>query len=124
MKLTIHIDASGVMGKLMALPQLLDRAAAMALNEVAEETMTDAKEHTPVEYGVLRASGHVSQYAAASNLEAKLAFGTEYAVYVHENLRAHHDVGEAKFLENAMNRTVGTLKSRIAGKVGSILRGG
>ena len=31
-----------------------------------------------------------------------IGFNTNYAAAVHENLEAHHDVGEAKFLENAM----------------------
>ena len=28
-----------------------------------------------------------------------------YAVYVHENLEAHHDIGEAKYLEHALQET-------------------
>lgn len=29
----------------------------------------------------------------------KVGFSASYAIYVHENLEAHHEVGQAKFLE-------------------------
>ena len=31
-------------------------------------------------------------------------FSIEYAIYVHENLEAHHNIGKAKFFEDPMNR--------------------
>ena len=36
-------------------------------------------------------------------LRKEIGFNTDYAAAVHENLEAHHDVGQAKFLEAAMN---------------------
>lgn len=42
---------------------------------------------------------------AASNRRGVVgfvAFGAYYALFVHENLTAHHDVGQAKFLETVL----------------------
>ena len=88
-------------------------SAAKALNEIAEVTMTDAKERTPVEFGRLKASGNVSTHATPTRLAAQLTFGTEYAVYVHE-IPARHAVGEVKFLENAVNKAAATFAQDVA----------
>lgn len=96
-------------------------AAAVALNEIAEETMTDAKEHTPVRYGILRASGHVSDLATPDRVEATLAFSTSYAIWVHERTELRHAVGEAKFLEHAVQRTAATFRERFAKRMEDIL---
>lgn len=74
-----------------------------ALTTEAELIMTDAKKNTPVDTGALRSSGLVT---AKSNA-VELSFGgaaSSYAAIVHERLDLHHPVGEAKFLENALNR--------------------
>jgi len=99
----------------------VSRAAAVALNEIAETTMTDAKARTPVEFGVLKASGKVSDHATVRDLTARLTYGTEYAVFVHERTELRHRVGEAKFLERAVNKTAGTLARDVTVKVRSIL---
>jgi hypothetical protein len=52
-----------------------------------------------------------------------LAFGTDYAVYVHENLQAHHPVGQAKFLESAMTEAAPTLAERVAARVKAAIGG-
>ena len=36
-----------------------------------------------------------------------------YAVYVHENLEAHHPVGQAKYLEQPVNQAKSDMGSRI-----------
>ena len=105
-------------------------ALAAALYQVGEGVMTDAKLLTPVDTGNLRASGHVSPPAVqGSKVSVTLGFGgpagsgnhggqsnaesVGYAVYVHENMEAHHPVGQAKFLESA-------LKARTSGMAGRI----
>ena len=115
------MSASRVSDNLRRLAAKFPQAAAIALNEIAETTVTDAKEHTPVQYGTLRASGHVSETATPDDLSVTLAFGTSYAVFVHENLNAHHDVGEAKFLEHAVQRTAVSFPERMAAEMKSIL---
>lgn len=47
----------------------------------------------------------------------EVSFGTNYALYVHENLEAHHPEGEAKFLEKGSNncreQVLNDIQSRI-----------
>ena len=98
--------------------------AARALNVVAEETMTNAKERTPVGTGTLKRSGKVHEYATARRLSAGLSFGTEYAVYVHERMNVSHPNGEAKFLENAVKFTALYFEQRIANEINLSKAGG
>lgn len=91
--------------------------AAQALNVVAEETMTDAKERTPVDTGTLKRSGLVFQHATPGRLSAGLSYGTEYAVYVHERTELRHRVGEAKFLERAIAFTARFFAERMANEI-------
>lgn len=98
-------------------------AAARGLNLIAEATMTDSKEHTPVQYGRLKASGIVAEHAEAGKLRARLAYGTEYAVFVHERTRLRHRVGEAKFLERAVMRAARTFARDLADEIRASLKG-
>lgn len=43
---------------------------------------------------------------------ASVVFPAPYAIYVHENLEAHHSVGQAKFLEVAARRHAGEARQR------------
>ena len=82
------------------------RAAGLLLTN-GEVIMTDAKLRTPVDTGTLRASGFVALVdKGAMPKKVELSFGGAagaYAIYVHERLDVYHPVGEAKFLENAVN---------------------
>lgn len=116
-------------------------AAVVALNEVAEEVMLDAKSRTPVDKGILRDSGHV-EHATDGKLEAELRFGTKYAVAVHEHLSEHsppswvkaeasgrgvhfHPEGTGpKFLERAIQAEAPKYEEDIAAKIKSIVGGG
>lgn len=102
---------------LRRLAQRVPVRAAQALNIVAEETMTDAKERTPVDTGALMRSGKVHQYATPNRLSAGLSFGTEYAVFVHERTELRHRNGEAKFLENAVKFTSMFFAERITNEI-------
>lgn len=53
---------------------------------------------TPLDRGPLRESAAVWE-AYAGSLIAAVSFDTPYAVRQHEELSYHHDVGQAKFLE-------------------------
>ncbi len=116
-----NLTITGIASVSDALYRLADSMlseSAIVLNAIAEATMTDAKEHTPVQYGVLRRSGKVDTHAEPTRLHAVLSFGTEYGVYVHEDLRARHHVGEAKFLENAVKRAALTFERDVAAGLG------
>lgn len=106
-----------VSDNLLQLVATLPAAAARALNVVAEETMTDAKQRTPVDTGTLRRSGKVHQPATPDVLSAGLSFGTDYAVYVHERTNLRHANGEAKFLEHAVQFTARYYEDRIANEM-------
>ena len=104
--------------KLGAMAKKVPRAAAKALNTVTELTLTDALEQTPVEPGVLKGSGKISQYAQPLNLETRITYGTDYALYVHEVFARHQPPygtgGNWKFLENAVNKTARSFARDIA----------
>jgi hypothetical protein len=61
---------------------------------------------TPVDTGALRASGHTQlPVIDGSTVTVTMGFGgpaVDYAIYVHENLEAHHPVGHAKFMERVL----------------------
>jgi hypothetical protein len=121
-----HVITQPVADRLRMLASVngIERDAALALNLIAEETMTRSKELTPVDTGVLKRSGKVSVHAKPRSLRAELTYGTEYAVYVHEippppakspkGRSARHGVGQWKFLETAVNATARTLAQRMA----------
>jgi hypothetical protein len=80
-------------------------AGRRAQYQAAEVLMTDVKEHyVPVATGTLRNSGHVTPpQEEGSDTSVDLVFGgpaAPYAVYVHEDLKAKHTVGQAKYLES------------------------
>lgn len=109
-------------------------AVASALYREAEETITDAKRITPVDEGVLRSSGHVQlPVQDGDRIVVQMGFGgpagsgnhagdtnqkdVGYAVYVHEDLDAHHPVGQAKFLEQPLGERRGGFADRVARRV-------
>ena len=49
--------------------------------------------------GGLQEDLRVQVRAFGVNTAVEVSFGTNYGVFVHEDLEAHHDTGEAKFLE-------------------------
>jgi hypothetical protein len=94
---------------------------ARALYQEAQIEMTEAKRRTPVDTGVLRASGFVQFPERKGRLIfITLAFGgaaETYAVIVHEDLEAHHRIGQAKFLESVLNESLPYMASRIARRI-------
>lgn len=132
-----------VEAQLRLLAVQFEREAMAALREEAELEMTEAKRRTPVDTGALRASGHVESGSGMTSLASfdtatrkgtmgasgggrkdlsvRLVFGgpaASYALAVHENLEAHHNPGQAKYLESAL------LESRpyFAARVGRRMR--
>lgn len=55
-----------------------------------------------------------------------VGFTQKYAIYVHENLEAHHDVGQAKFLEQPareMKKTLANTLVQVMKSGSSLLQG-
>jgi hypothetical protein len=116
-----------VSANLRALVRAMPDAVGRALREEAEIEMTEAKERTPVDTGALRASGHVTgPERAGKQISVDLNYGgvaAPYAVYVHEDMDAHHPVGQAKFLESTLLESAPHMPKRIATRVERYLRG-
>ncbi len=123
-ELTLTVEITG----LDALLTSVDRAVtdlrarcAAAMYQEAEVIMAEAKSLTPVDTGALRASGHVNEPDVSENeVTVTMGFGgpaVDYAIYVHENLAAFHDDGQAKFLEQPLMIAANDLVSRIADRV-------
>ncbi len=105
------IVASGggaVGGRLDDFADAFGEAILASLLEDAEETMTLAKQRTPVRYGNLRGTGNVAPIGTplpGGEARVRLAFGggaVDYAVPVHERTDLHHPVGQDHFLSSAI----------------------
>ena len=93
-------------------------AAAHAIAVELEELITEAKGETPVDTGVLRASGFVAPVRVTyGSVEGTAGFGgaaAAYALRVHEDLHARHRVGKAHYLKDPWDRRVRGLDARLA----------
>jgi len=79
---------------------------------------------TPVETGALRASHETKRPRTDSGgtIVVDIVVGgpsAPYALYVHENLDANHEVGQAKFLETAVLASQPTFASNVAKRLES-----
>ncbi|MEU3476471.1 hypothetical protein [Rhodococcus sp. NPDC006774] len=78
----------------------ITEAAQTGIYEAAEALLDQAIEKTPVQDGILRASGRATQ----EGLDAAVSFNTPYAVKQHEELGYQHpNGGQAKYLEVPAN---------------------
>jgi hypothetical protein len=84
----LHSAISGISGRTM-------RGVVKAAVELQRESM----QQVPVDFGTLKNSCVVTSEMINGNPVAAVAYQTEYAPYVHENMEAAHPVGNAKFLE-------------------------
>lgn len=73
----------------------------------------------PIKTGNLRASAYTRKSPNNPKV-VEVGYGAAYALYVHENLEAHHTVGEAKFLEHAVENkreeALAAIKARAKGE--------
>lgn len=108
------------LGKLVGAAQKQGQAKVV---QQAEKIMTVAKQRTPVDTGALRSSGIVT----AKGNGAELSFGgaaSGYAIFVHEILTNAHPVGQAKFLESALNDwQAGGGMAALGREIGKLLEG-
>jgi hypothetical protein len=78
-------------------------ALGAALYQMGFEIAGDAVKRTPVATGRLRSTAYVSP-PQGDEMEVQVGFGTDYAEAVHERTEVNHTVGEAKFLQNAVDK--------------------
>lgn len=123
---SIVVNVTQTLGQdLAAFDRKLKAGLMAGLRQEGEKAMTEAKQETPVDTGVLRASGIVDgPHNDGGSVWLELGFGgaaSSYALIVHERTDVHHPVGKAKYLEDpAMrmaDRLPGTLVRIIGGQL-------
>lgn len=108
--------------RLMQIARVAPLALGAALFEEAEIEATESRRRTPVEFGALRDSTHVTRPEVSSgSVEVTIGVGgpaAPYAIYVHENLENFHPVGQAKFLESTILESRPFMLRRLARRLG------
>ena len=98
-----------------------------AIYEEASEILTTAQqEFVPVDQGILRASGQVSE-PTVTNGEASvtISFGgpsAPYALIQHERLDFNHTVGEAKYLETPLLQATQGMARRLGDRIRALFQ--
>jgi hypothetical protein len=104
------------------------KAAEAALYQAGSIIMTEAKERAPLDIGTLRNSGYVTlPRRQGDDVMVEAGFGgaaKAYAVIQHEELSYRHEVGEAKYLENAINAKEQEVQERVRRMAGQALQSG
>lgn len=109
-------------------PRNLRKEIEAGAYQEANTEMTESKRLCPVDItenaphpGQLRASGRVLDPRWEGNtVVVDMAYGggpVDYALYVHEDLEAHHPVGQAKYLEQPLMESSPHMAARIARRV-------
>lgn len=83
------------------------KAAAAGLYQAAEQVRGNSMERAPVDFGALKGSHYVTLPEIDGD-KVSVIVGAggpakDYAIVQHENLTFRHEVGEAKFLEKAVD---------------------
>lgn len=94
------------------------------LNRAVQKTALlvtgEAKRRTPVDTGRLKTS--IRSKTFKSKLAGEVFTAVRYAIPVHENLRARHKVGEAKYLERAAKQSVPRINGFFKKAISDILK--
>jgi len=92
-----------------------------ALYQETEVEVKEVKRRTPVKHGPLRASVHtVGPIRSGRTTYTLIVAGgpaAPYAIYVHENLRAFHKVGGAKYIESVVLESRPHMGARVARRI-------
>lgn len=64
-----------------------------------------SKDKTPVDTGNLVGGHYTDVEMIGKNPVGEVGVTADYAIFVHEDLEARHEVGEAKYLENAVKES-------------------
>ncbi|MBC8587108.1 HK97-gp10 family putative phage morphogenesis protein [Paratissierella segnis] len=91
-----------------------------ALLDCGNDLQQKSVDITPKDTGTLRGSAF-TEAENTSKPSVIVGFDEEYAIFVHENLEAHHPVGQAKFLEQPLNENKDKYVKHIGDKVNDLL---
>ena len=121
---TMLIGQEKLAARLNVLDKEMNHKTAEALRKAGGEIIRVTIPKTPLKTGELRARSFNEGPLQDGNKHTQVVgfekFGGEwdkdnaYAVPVHENLEAHHNVGEAKFLEHGVQETESYLLKYLA----------
>lgn len=114
-RLRVEVTSDGVDVRLRNIPKKMNGQAKQACYTSLSRTLTKAKGYTPVKTGALRGSGRV-EVLQDDPFVIEIMFGgplAPYAPRVHEDLNAHHRVGQAKFLARAVTEDRQTIRDDI-----------
>ena len=117
----LKIDATKVRANLRRLAEDVPKYMGEALMAELKIELKEVRARTPRKTGALRDSERIEgpvingKFVSASIL----AGGSDapYAAIVHEDLDAHHPVGEAKFIERTLNESAPYMAQRIAARM-------
>lgn len=88
------------------------KTIAAGLEQCGNIILRKSWKYVPVDTGELKSTGRVMVEGVGMNAKVRVTYGSDkafYAMYVHENLTAHHEFPTcAKFLERAIRETRGT----------------
>lgn len=96
----------------------VDRDKEQALSTSAELILQEALLRTPEDTGELKRSARIVTDEEGTRVE----YTAPYAVFVHEDLGAEHDQGQAKFLESALKEKSAEVKDNLSTTLGQSLR--
>lgn len=91
-----------------------------ALLDCGNDLQQKAVDITPINTGALRASAF-TEAESGGNPSVIVGFEEEYAIFVHENLEAHHPVGQAKFLEQPLKENADKYVGHVRDKVQELI---
>lgn len=132
---TIEIKFENLHKVLASLAQLgadYEHELEAGLYQEAEKVMAASKRLVPVDLGALRSTGHVPPpEKTGDEITVTMAYGgpagppfnkeVGYAVHVHENLRAHHKVGQAKYLEQPYAEASNDMDERLSKRLQKVI---
>lgn len=97
------------------------RAIDRAVYKFGNTEMREMKRRVPVDTGTLKNSGFVEKpKRSGDTVRLELGFGgaaEDYAIIVHEDLEAFHEVGEAKYVERPLSESAPHFANRVGADV-------
>lgn len=100
-----------------AYPAIAEKALARTLLSI----LAESAEECPVRHGFLRGSRYMTDPVAMyGHVMSSLGYSMDYAIFVHENMRAFHPVGKAKFLEDPIMRHVGDIPQTLCEEIDAL----
>lgn len=85
-------------------------AITRGIAKVALYVQRESQKLAPVDTGNMRAGASMRLETSTKGASARVVYVAAYAIFVHENLGSHHEVGENKFLTKAVMRNLERIK--------------